>query len=90
MTKRGGGYYRPEELMSLLPGSTGALSVGTPGENMSEIERRVLVKLIDFLIEELSEAYIRTPISISSWVNVRKSYLIALSLKRLLGVKENG
>lgn len=51
---------------------------------MSKMERRVLSKLAEKLVDELSEAYARTPYTVSSWVNVRKAYLLALSLKRIV------
>lgn len=43
----------------------------------------ILTGLLERLAEELAEAYSRTPVTISSWVNVRNAYMSALSLLRL-------
>lgn len=44
----------------------------------------LIVRLAERLAEELSEAFARTPVSVASWVHVRKAYQTSLSLLRLL------
>lgn len=53
------------------------------GESTSD-KLDALVILTESLLEELGEAYARTPPTVSSWVNVKKAYQISLSLLRIL------
>jgi hypothetical protein len=47
-------------------------------------EIEILKVLAQDLVDELAEAISRTPITISSWINIKKAYLISLSVHRIL------
>ena len=50
-----------------------------------EQEREEVYKtIVAKLVEELRNAYHRTPVTSSSWIHVRNAYMLAQSLERLV------